>query len=78
MKLIIWTMVLLLVLLHQDEFLWESTYLVGGFLPAGMAWHIGISLASAVVWYLATLYAWPIDDLEESTEPMDSGGGASS
>jgi len=67
MKMFVWVMVLLLVVLHQDEFFWESTYLVGGFLPVGMAWHIGISLASAVVWYLATRYAWPVDDSPEST-----------
>ena len=72
MKIIIWILVLLLVVLHHDEFLWESTHLVGGFLPAGMAWHIGISLVSALVWYLATLFAWPADDLAESSN--SSGG----
>jgi hypothetical protein len=69
MKTGVWVLVLLLVLLHQDEFFWGSTHLVGGFLPVGMAWHIGISLASAVVWYLATRYAWPVDDPSEPASP---------
>jgi hypothetical protein len=63
MKTLVWILVFLLVVLHQDEFFWESRHLVAGFLPIGMAWHIGISLASAVVWYLATRYAWPADDV---------------
>lgn len=68
MKTFAWILVGLLVILHQDEFFWESSYLVGGFLPVGMAWHMGISVASGIVWYLATTYAWPVDDVPASPE----------
>jgi hypothetical protein len=65
MKTFVWILLVLLVILHQDEFFWDSTTLMGGVVPVGMAWHMGISVVSAFVWYLATVYAWPADDLSE-------------
>lgn len=61
MKNLIWLLVVLLLVLHHDFWLWNNAYLVGGFLPIGMAYHIGISMAASVLWYLATIYAWPDD-----------------
>ena len=56
-----WGLVLLLVVLHQDFWLWDDSDLVFGFLPVTLLYHACISLAAGVVWYLATLWAWPID-----------------
>ncbi len=46
-------------LLHQDNWLWNDGRLVFGFLPAGLLYHGGYSLATAVLWALAIRHAWP-------------------
>ena len=48
-------------LLHQDTWLWNDARLVLGFLPSGLAYHAGYSLATAVLWALAIRHAWPGD-----------------
>jgi hypothetical protein len=58
-KYLIWTGIALLIVLHQDHWLWDDDTLVFGFLPIGLLWHMGISLGATLLWYLATLYAWP-------------------
>lgn len=59
MKYVIWIAIVLLLVLHQDFWLWEDTRLIGGFLPIGMAYHIGVSLVAAVLWILAAQFCWP-------------------
>lgn len=57
-----WFVVGLLVLLcvvHQDFWWWDSRQLVFGFIPIGLAWHALISVAASIVWYLATVHCWP-------------------
>jgi len=51
----------LLLILHQDYWFWTSDLLVFGIFPIGLFWHMGISLAAMMVWYLATCIAWPAD-----------------
>ena len=58
------------VVLHQDFWLWTDGTLVFGFLPAGLAYHVGFSLATAGFWALASRYAWP-NDLEVGTDSID-------
>ena len=48
-----------MIVLHQDNWLWDDDTLVFGFLPIGLLWHIGISIAASVLWFLATVFAWP-------------------
>lgn len=69
MKLAVWLMVLLLIVLHQDVWNWHRTELAWGILPVGLVYHIGLSLVTALVWYLATRYAWPADLAEEESAP---------
>jgi hypothetical protein len=59
MKHLVWTLLILLVVLHQAGWFRDDPTLVFGFLPAALAYHAGISLAAAGVWWLATRYAWP-------------------
>lgn len=47
-----------LYLLHNDLWLWNDPGLVLG-LPAGLAYHVGFCVATAVVLTLLVLYAWP-------------------
>jgi hypothetical protein len=63
MNYFVWGLIVLLIVLHQDFWFWSDGTLLFGFLPIGIGYHVGISLAAAVVWFLATKYAWP-DGLE--------------
>jgi len=60
--LIIAALVTLLVILHQDTWFWTDSRLVFGFMPIGLAWHAGLSLAAAATWWLATRIAWPLEE----------------
>ncbi len=52
----------LLAILHQDFWWWDSIDpLVFGFVPIGLAYHIGVSIAAGVLWALAVQYCWPRD-----------------
>jgi len=53
--------------LHQDFWWWEDSELVFGFMPIGLAYHAGFSVACALFWSLAIRYAWP-HDLEKFAE----------
>ena len=66
MKYAVWSLVLLLTILHLDLWYWEDSRLVAGIMPVGLFYHAGMSLAAAVVWYLATRFAWPFDDSEDA------------
>ena len=68
MKFVVWGLVLLLVILHQDFWFWEDATLVFGFLPVVLAWHMGISLVAAFSWFLATLFCWPEELQSEPAE----------
>jgi hypothetical protein len=66
---LVWGLVLVLIVLHQDYWLWDNTTLVFGFLPIAIFYHMGISLAAVVVWLLATRYAWPVEEDKETIRP---------
>ena len=75
MKFVVYALLVLLVIAHQDYWNWR-TYepIVFGFIPAGLAHHIGISVGAVVLWALAANFAWPrdIDEIAPSV-PDDSG-----
>ena len=48
-KWVIALLVLMLLVLHQDNWFWEDGTLVFGFLPIGLFYHACISLAAALV-----------------------------
>lgn len=59
---IIGCLVLILLILHQDNWFWESKTLVFGFMPIGLFWHACISIGASATWFAATKIAWPADD----------------
>jgi len=59
MAYVVWGLVVLLLILHQDNWFWDDNTLVFGFMPVGLLYHAGISVAAAFTWYLATIFAWP-------------------
>lgn len=61
MQKVVWGLVLLLLIVHQDFWFWESETLVFGFMPIGLLFHALISLAAGVTWFLATKHCWPAE-----------------
>ena len=77
MKYVVWGLILLLVVLHQDIWNWDNDKLVFGFIPMTLAYHAGISIAASVVWLIAALTAWP-NNLEDDTDSADLSGSSNS
>lgn len=74
---IIWIAAILLVILHQDLWFWHnSEWLVWGFMPIGLAYHAGFSIAAALLWAAANRLAWP-DELEAAVEAAEKEKGDS-
>lgn len=67
MRMFVWALVLLLAALHFDFWYWDDRTLLFGFLPIGLGFHAGFSLACAAVWLMAVRFAWP-DKLEAWAE----------
>ena len=67
-------LVVLLLILHQDNWFWEDGTLVFGFMPIGLFYHACISVAAGVTWYLATRFCWPHN--ADGDEPQAEGGEA--
>ncbi|MBI3269027.1 MAG: DUF3311 domain-containing protein [Planctomycetes bacterium] len=79
MRRLLTALVLALIVLHQDFWLWKDARLVFGFLPAGLAYHAAYSVAAAGLLALLVRFAWP-HDLEAIETPLAGsdkrGGGA--
>ena len=78
MKKLVYGLIILLAILHQDFWWWDdSKTLVFGFVPIGLAYHAGISAAAAILWAMAVKYCWPEGvDAVEVASAADGGGGA--
>ena len=58
---VVWGLVLILLVLHQDIWFWNNETLIFGFMPIGLFFHACISVGAALTWWLATQYCWPGD-----------------
>ena len=67
-------LIVALLVLHQDNWFWDSTTLVWGFMPVALLYHAGISLAAGVTWYLAIKFCWPPELDATATEQQQGGG----
>lgn len=71
MKWIVYSLVVLLVVAHQDIWNWGKTDLALGFMPSGLAYHALFSLLAGGVWALAVKFAWPTH-IEEWADELDN------
>ncbi|HMP79773.1 MAG TPA: hypothetical protein PKD54_10005 [Pirellulaceae bacterium] len=73
-----WLVIVVLLIAHQDYWLWHSPQLVAGFIPAGFAWHMGISIAACVAWWAIATWSWPAeyDRLEPFSDSNQETGDA--
>ena len=68
MRIVIWGLVLLLLILHQDNWFWDDDRLVMGFMPIGLFYHACLSIAASVTWLLATKFVWPAELQDDSSD----------
>lgn len=77
MRKLIYVLFLLLVISHQDFWFWTTHKpLVFGFIPIGLAWHVGISIGAGLLGLLAVKYAWPANVDNVEVIEHKAGGGA--
>ncbi|MDP6386533.1 MAG: hypothetical protein QGI93_10100 [Planctomycetota bacterium] len=72
----IWLMVVVLAVLHQDVWNWDSKALVLGFIPVGLAYHALYSVAAALMWMAALRWAWPSGVEAWANETGEDGEGS--
>jgi hypothetical protein len=65
MKWLLTTIVVVVLVLHQDFWLWTNKTLVFGFLPIGLAYHALYALIAAFTMWLLVRFAWP-KEIEEA------------
>ncbi len=78
MKRLVYAFLILVAMAHHDFWWWDdSDTLVFGFMPVGLAYHAGVSVAAAIGWALAVRYCWPtdIDEPDASTSGTNGAGG---
>lgn len=77
MRKLVWLLVALLFIAHQDFWWWDDRTLVMGFIPLGLFYHVCFSIASGAVWLLALKFAWPstVEDwaLEDKAQSSEAG-----
>ncbi len=66
-KLLLFLLIAVVYVLHQDNWNWNSSEIVLGFLPVGLAYHAGYSILAAIMMAVLVKFAWPKD--LESSEP---------
>ena len=74
MKNVVFALLVLLAIIHQDLWWWENKTLVFGFMPLGLCYHALFSCMAAGVWAMAIKWAWP-SDIEVWAESADEQGG---
>ena len=69
MKIGLALLVAAVLVLHHDIWNWKDASLVLGFLPVGLAYHVGYSLLASGTMAILVKYAWPknLDDDDEVT-----------
>jgi len=67
-SLLLTLLVVAVYLFHQDFWNWKNVEpLVFGFMPIGLAYHVGYSLVASVVMVILVRFAWPkhLDEHEQ-------------
>ena len=65
MRYFVASLIVLLLILHQDYWAWTDARLWLGVMPRSLVWQLGISVAASGVWLLAAMFCWPttVDDV---------------
>lgn len=65
---LLFVLVLVLLILHQDNWFWTDDQLVFGFIPIGLFYHACLSVAASLVWWWATKFCWPTGVDEDTSK----------
>lgn len=59
--------VAVVIVLHNDLWNWTNKSLVLGFVPVGLAYHIGYAFLASFAMWLLVKFAWPshLEELEQ-------------
>lgn len=76
MRNVVWLLVLILIVIHQDNWNWHNDRLIMGFMPIGLLYHACISVAASITWFLATKFAWPANLDADSASAVERGADA--
>jgi hypothetical protein len=66
MKPLLVIVVIAVLVLHHDIWNWTNKTLVMGFLPIGLAYHIGYAIVASLTMALLVKFAWPSDIEDEA------------
>ena len=66
-KFLLFLLIAVVYVVHQDYWNWKDAGLVFGFLPVGLAYHAGYSVLAAIMMAILVRFAWP--GHLENTEP---------
>ena len=75
MRSLVWILALVLAVLHYDFWYWDDRSLVFGFVPIGLAYPAGFSLACGALWFMAVKCACPTHIEEWADHETDGGAG---
>ncbi len=68
-RIVFWTALAVLMILHHDWWFWDDGRLLFGFLPIGLGYHVLISLAAGGLWAWAAFDA--LSEYFSNDEPPD-------
>ena len=69
-KFLLFLLIAVVYVLHQDNWNWKNADLVFGFLPVGMAYHAAYSVLAAIMMAILVKCAWP-EHLEKTESEED-------
>lgn len=75
MQIVVYVLLALLYVLHNDVWYWDDPAIVLG-LPVGITYHLFWSLAVSLCFWLAVRYAWPAELESAAHEGAASADGA--
>ena len=61
LRTLLWLILPILLVLHQDYWQWSDATLWFGFLPQTLFYHAILTLVAAAYWLIMVLFAWPTD-----------------
>lgn len=78
MKWLLTGLVVLVIVLHQDSWLWTDKTLVLGFLPIGLVYHILYACVASATMAVLVKFAWPreLESIEALPAASESEGRA--
>jgi hypothetical protein len=56
---VLYLLLLILFVVHQDFWFWDDPTLLFGFLPVGLAYHAAYCAIASLLWYLVVTRVWP-------------------